>query len=393
MKNIKEELRIAWLIPSLERRNYWHPVLSEFTKIFQNTIVYTGYFPGYAPGFENAFNVREVGKMRSIAITKGDEGGDKCVKGIGYGSVLMLLSLNIIPNLLYFRPDVIFSRAFSLWTLFVIILKPVCRWRIIIEHEGDSPVYHAKSSFRTFFRRLMAKHAGAFITNNLAGRDYLVNYLKIKEDKIFVRPYLVPDIRTMFKKKINDVKGISGLRSPVFLYIGQLIPRKGLRYLLEACVMLKEKGMDKYSLVIVGDGPQCLELKDLCKEKGLEDNVKWLGWQEYAKLGNFFDKADIFVLPTLEDVWGMVVLEAMESGKPVLCSKWAGAAEMINDGENGYIFDPYDVNGLCGTMSRFINNPDLITSMGQRSKQLIAPHNPEAAAKFFAEVTNFVLNT
>jgi glycosyltransferase involved in cell wall biosynthesis len=392
MKNIREKLRIAWLIPSLERRNFWHPVLSEFTKIFQKTIVYTGYFPGYAPGFENAFNVKKIGEMRSIGMSKGEEDGDKYSKGTGYGRILMLLSLRIVPNLLNFKPDVIFSRAFSLWTLLALILRPMCRWRVIIEYEGDSPVYHVRSPYRTFFRILMAKHADAFITNDSAGRDYLVNCLKIKEDKVFVRPYLVPDAGTMFKREIGDVEGISELRSPVFLYVGQLIPRKGLRYLLEACVMLKEKGKDKYTLMVVGDGPQCSELKDFCREKSLENNMKWLGWQEYAKLGNFFDKADIFVFPTLEDVWGMAVLEAMEFGMPVLCSKWAGAADMVKDGENGYIFDPYDVNGLCSAMSRFIDNPDLVASMGQKSKQLIAPHNPEAVARFLGEVVDFALS-
>jgi hypothetical protein len=55
-------LRIAWLIPSLQTGNYWHPVFSEFTKTFKETIIYTGFWTGFSPGFEDAFTVQVVGK-------------------------------------------------------------------------------------------------------------------------------------------------------------------------------------------------------------------------------------------------------------------------------------------------------------------------------------------
>jgi len=85
------------------------------------------------------------------------------------------------------------------------------------------------------------------------------------------------------------------------------------------------------------------------------------------------------------------LLEAMVLGKPILCSKWAGAAELVIDGENGYCFDPYEPAKLAELMRRFIDEPDLAASMGHKSEQLMTQYTPEAAAKFLSEVTSFVL--
>jgi glycosyltransferase involved in cell wall biosynthesis len=107
-------------------------------------------------------------------------------------------------------------------------------------------------------------------------------------------------------------------------------------------------------------------------------------------LGTYFRNADVFVLPTLEDTWGVVVLEAMILGKPVLCSKGAGAVEMVIDGENGYRFAANDAKELAAIMSRFINDPTLVNVMGQKSQQLIAQHTPTIAATFLAKVASCV---
>jgi glycosyltransferase involved in cell wall biosynthesis len=87
----------------------------------------------------------------------------------------------------------------------------------------------------------------------------------------------------------------------------------------------------------------------------------------------------------------MVVLEAMVMGKPILCSKWAGASELVIDGENGYCFDPYETEQLAQLMGRFIDNPELAVRLGDNSQQLMRQYTPEAAAQFLAKVTSLVL--
>jgi glycosyltransferase involved in cell wall biosynthesis len=84
------------------------------------------------------------------------------------------------------------------------------------------------------------------------------------------------------------------------------------------------------------------------------------------------------------------VLEAMLLGKPILCSQWAGTSEIIADDKNGYVFDPYHPDQLAKLMRRFIEEPELITRMGDYSKQIMTNFTPELASKTLAEVVECV---
>ena len=139
-------------------------------------------------------------------------------------------------------------------------------------------------------------------------------------------------------------------------------------------------------------GNQQADLQEYCKANALDAHVHWLGRIEYGDLGAYFQRSDVFILPTLEDVWGMVVLEAMALGKPILCSKQAGASELVVDGKNGYLIDPQNAKAIAAAMLQFIQHPEHIEAMGKRSQESIAQHTPEAAAQFLAEVTDVVLN-
>ncbi len=377
-----ENLRIAWLLPSAFF--YWQPVLSEFTKLFPNTVVYTGRWHGFAPGFENTFAIQVVGERKNIAITPAST---------GYGSTFSYLSLKIVKYLLELKPHVVFSSSFGMWTVLALLLQPLGRWKVVIAYEGSSPsVDYRNSSVRLFLRRIMTQAASACITNSHAGKSYLIEFLGVPEDRIFTQPYEVPAaVALSGSNEPTEVK-VASLKHPIFLFVGGVIPRKGLQLLLEACVILQNRGIHDYSLLIVGDGSQRQNLQDFVQQHHLEDQVEWAGRVEYGKLSAYFRMADVFVLPTLEDTWGMVVLEAMILGKPVLCSKWAGAVELVLDGENGYSFDPQEPQKLAELMHRFIENPDLIEAMGQRSQQLMMSNTPEDAAKFLAEVTSFAMN-
>ncbi|MBW4547929.1 MAG: glycosyltransferase family 4 protein [Symplocastrum torsivum CPER-KK1] len=377
------QLRVAWLVPSVELGAYWQPVLEEFTKVFPNTIFYTGLvWPGFNPELPGANVIKLVGEMKSLELTKTD----------GYSRRLMVVSPGIVSYLLQFKPDVIFAQAYSLWTLLALLLKPWGKWKFIIIYDGSSPNSDFRDSkLRSFFRRAMSRYADAFVANSYGAKDYLIDGVGAKPENVFTRTYLVPDAATLQQSLENDEIAKLQLKHPVFLYVGRITPRKGLKSLLEACSLLQTQGYEDYSLVVIGTGEQREELEAFIKERHLEARVTWVGWVEYGYLGAYFQQADVFVFPTFEDIWGMVALEAMVFGKPVLCSKGAGAAEMIVEGENGYIFDPYDPEGLAIAMRRFLDHPELINSMGKQSQQLISQKNPSSAAQSFVEVISYVV--
>ncbi|XWK88890.1 MAG: glycosyltransferase family 4 protein [Phormidium sp.] len=373
--------RIAWLLNS--GFYYWHPTFSEFARLFPQTTIFVSVWKGYAPGLEDSFNVEVVSGQKGFQITDASE---------GYGLYFTYLPLNIINRLLRFKPDLIFSNSFGVWTILALLFKPLGKWRVVIAYEGSSPdVDWRNSPPRLAVRRAMIKAADACITNSQAGKSYLIEILKAKADRVFAQPYEVPDPKALLGYSENSEFDFSQLQRPIFLFVGSIEPRKGLNFLLEACAILEKQKIQDYTLLIIGDGTQRQELEGFCQTANLTERVKWLGRIEYGKLGTFFSAANIFVLPTLEDTWGVVISEAMVLGKAILCSKWAGAHEIVVEGENGYIFDPYDPEKLAEMMSRFISDPDLINSMGQKSQQLMTQYTPKAAAEFLAKVTSSVL--
>lgn len=378
--NSNSNLRIAWLLPSTFY--YWQPAISKLAQMFPQTTVFTGYWQGFASGFEYSFTV-EVLERKIIPITR---------TATGYGNNFTYLPLKIINRLLRFKPDLIFTSSFGLWTILALLLKPLGKWRVVIAYEGSSPsVDYRGSAWRLAVRRRMVRVADALITNSQSGKAYLIDILKAEPNKVFHQPYEVPAIAAMMKYPAKDEISDRHLQRPVFLFVGGVIPRKGLHLLLEACVILHKQGYCDYTLLVVGDGSQREELENFSHQNELTDCVKWIGRVDYGSLGAYFNSADVFVLPTLEDTWGVVVLEAMVLGKPVMCSKWAGAAEMVLEAENGFLFEPHNPNEVAEIMRRFIEQPELSISMGEKSQQLMTQYTPEAAAQFLAKITSFVV--
>jgi glycosyltransferase involved in cell wall biosynthesis len=376
-----EVVRVAWLLPSAFY--YWHPPISHFARTFPLTKVFTGRWQGYAKGSEGTFQLELVGDRKVFSLIPAKT---------GYGISFTYVSPSIVSKLIRFRPDVIFTNSFGLWSLLALALKSLMGWRVVLAYEGSSPsVDFRNSPTRLALRKVMAGMVDAFISNSHAGKAYLTECLEVDEERIFVQPYEVPAIEALSASPNCLDENAAEWQTPIFLYVGHIIPRKGINLLLDACQKLKESNSDRFTLLIVGDGPQKLELEAYAQAIGIQGVVRWIGRVPYDCLGSYFTKADAFVLPTLEDTWGMVVLEAMASGTAVICSSFAGAAELIQEGKNGFVVNPKNPEALATAMQQFITEPMLGDHLGKGALSCIAQNSPAAAGEFLVRVTNFVL--
>jgi glycosyltransferase involved in cell wall biosynthesis len=374
MKN----LRIAWVMPIA--CVYWQVILREFVKTYPQTKIFTSKKHESPKGLENTLDIEVVGQLKVIKFKP---------QYHKYGSKFAYQSLAIVGRLLEYRPQIIFADTFSLWTLLVLLAKPLGRWKVILAYEGSSPgVDYRSSPSRLLLRRIIVKMADVYITNTQAGKAYLTRILDAQENKVFAYPYLVPEAQFLLKQP--DAIALPQLKKPVFLFVGRLIPRKGIKFLLEACALLNQKGYNHYSLLVIGEGQQQTELEQFCQNNELENYVKWIGKVDYQNIGTYFRQADVLVLPCLEDTWGMVVLEAILFGKAVLCSIGAGASEIIAEEKNGYVFDPQNTEQLAQLMANLIDNPHLIKTMTQKSAQIAQKITPEKATKFLAETVKLL---
>jgi glycosyltransferase involved in cell wall biosynthesis len=380
----QEELRIAWVMPIT--CVYWQAILKDFVKLFPQTKVFTTKIFPSPWGWEKNLNLEVVGKFKVIQFK---------TQSISYGSKLALMSPAIIGKLFNYQPQIIFADTFCFWTLLVLFTKFWGKWQVILACEGSSPgVDYCHSPSRLLLRRLIVKMTDACITNTRGGKNYLTKKLYAGENKVFIYPYLVPDVECLTRKvalKNSDmVKLKRELKQPIFLFIGRLIPRKGIQLLLEACLSLRKQGITNYSLLVIGEGEQQVELEKFCQDNHLENNIKWIGTIEYQAISAYFQLADILVLPCLEDTWGMVVLEAILFSKLILCSNGAGASEIVAEHQNGYVFEAQNTEQLAQLMTHLINNPNSVKLMQQKSQKIASKYTPELAVKFLSQVVNFV---
>jgi glycosyltransferase involved in cell wall biosynthesis len=372
-------LRVAFLLTVSPV--YWHPLLSAMTRHTSQFKLFTAGWPDYAKGYDKAFDVVIVGSRKVFGLHH---------KQKRYGSGIMYLSPLILRHLNQFKPNIIFADGFCIWTVLVLLSKTWQKWRVIVMYDGSSPnVDFTNSKLRLLLRRAMVRYTDGWITNTAAGLSYLVETLGAPIQKVSIKPYLVPDAQAMLQGDVPDV--FPDRKQIVFLLVGQLIPRKGIEEVLETCSFLSKQGYSNFTVWIIGEGWQKNELMNLSKTKGVEAQIRWLGQVPYHQLGFYFMKADVFIFPTLEDVWGMAVTEAMSFGKPILCSQWAGTSELIINENNGYQFDPHQPNQLARLMQQYIDFPEKISLMGMQSKRIMSQHTIEATAHLLSKIAEEVL--
>ena len=368
-------VRVAWLFPSLARGYYWQPVFKELAARCPNTAVFTSIWPGFASGYENAFEVHVLPGLRFVDLKAQLPDSRR-----GF----ILTPPSILKKLMAFDPDVIFSAGFSGWTVCVLLLKLFRRARVIIYWEGCSVQSVGPSKIKRAVRRWIVRFADAAISNSDEGIRYLRDVLGASQEKLLCHPCQVPDLPLL--RSVGGKASLPDLKRPVFLYVGSISPRKGWRYLLDATQLLADQGRKEFSVVFVGGGEQEEELRAAIREQHLEGIVHQVGTVAYHNLGLYYGSADVFVSPTRADTWGVAVLEAMAFGKAVLCSQYAGSRQMITPGETGFIFDPFDPAQLAGYMDKFIQDEDLAGRLGARAQEAMAPYTPARAAVVLADL-------
>ena len=152
------------------------------------------------------------------------------------------------------------------------------------------------------------------------------------------------------------------------LYAGRLGPEKNIAYLLKAFETLLKESPNAI-LWIAGQGPEGPALESLCRQLGISHQVKFLGFLDHSTLARYYAACDVFVLPSLMETQGLVVMEAMWFSRPVIVtSAIVSANELVEQGVNGYIVNPDSLDDLTQRLKLLANDPLLRTSLGAASR-------------------------
>ncbi len=162
-------------------------------------------------------------------------------------------------------------------------------------------------------------------------------------------------------------EGRSRSHPPTILFVSRLITRKGLQFLLPALARLRDEGL-AFRLQVVGDGPQREEWTQLARELGMEAMVEFTGAVAHHDLPALYRDADIFVLPSLSEGMPNVVLEAIAAGLPVVGTAVPGMAELVGEGENGFIVPPGAPDVFVEPLRQLLDDAALRERMGEASR-------------------------
>lgn len=159
------------------------------------------------------------------------------------------------------------------------------------------------------------------------------------------------------------------------LFVGNLDPRKGLHTLVEAIHLLKDP---EIVLDVLGDESShpryARRVRRLVANRGLEGAVRLHGRVDRQSVARFYSEADVFVLPSSYEPFGIVFAEAMSCGLPIIATSAGGTPELVVHGENGLLVPPHDVNALAEAIASLATDHELRRALGARgyekSKQL-----------------------
>ena len=156
-------------------------------------------------------------------------------------------------------------------------------------------------------------------------------------------------------------------RENIILFVGSLIQRKGANFLLKAMSLLAPS-FPHYRLVIVGDGPQRITLQQLAGRLGIDHRVTFTGRLPQDQVKKWMRRAKVFVLPSTEEGMGVVLIEALASGTPVVASKVGGIPDVVTS-DVGILVPPKNGQALADALRGILQNPSDWDKMSHRARQ------------------------
>jgi len=239
------------------------------------------------------------------------------------------------------------------------------------EREGE---------YRINGEKQVLRRANRITVATLAELTQLRFLYKANSSKMVVIPPGV-DLGHFYPIPSDEAKLYVGLKPEdrMVLFVGRIEPLKGVDTLINAmcCIKLKDTSRPVHLAIIGGDPSASREsmtvemkrLQALCDELALGQTVVFLGKRDQDKLPYFYSAAEVLVMPSHYESFGMVALEAMACGTPVIASEVGGLAYLVRDGETGFTIPAEEPDTLCEKLTWLLNDKDLHTRMSERAAE------------------------
>ena len=244
------------------------------------------------------------------------------------------------------------------------------------------PDEEVDGDYRLKGEKRLLQEADCIIAATVAEKAQIQWLYQADVDKIGIIPPGV-DLSHFYPIPEDEAKEVIGIPpcDQVVLFVGRIEPLKGIDTLIEAIAYLRglEGSEDlSFCLAIIGGDPdstpeeqtaEMRRLKELCRLNGLEDLVTFLGKRDQDMLPYYYSAAEAVVVPSHYESFGMVALEAMACGTPVVASQVGGLAYLVQDGVTGYTVPSSDVKALAGRLGDLIRDKSLRERLGKQAAE------------------------
>ena len=289
---------------------------------------------------------------RKVLIHQHNKGMSGCVNQWPYRWLLPMVYRNTTVMLLS-------------WHLYDDISKVVGREQVVICANGIPTVYNSQQSIANSQQTLPDGNT----TQNADAEGGLIVAERLdNRDEALVKSCEAAVKGGTAISAAPSLRGRAGGEAPRLLFLSNLIESKGIYVLLDACKVLKERGLD-FTCDFVGGESKAVSgkaFREAIAERGLADRVVYHGPQYGEDKGRFFTEADIFVQPTFDDCFPLTLVEAMQYRLPIVSTDVGAIPDMIVEGVNGLMCQQRDVPSLVVALETLIKDGALRTRMGEQ---------------------------
>jgi len=281
-----------------------------------------------------------------------------------------------------FAPDAVVLYGYNSVTMLLAALWAIIhRIPILMRSDSNLLAERQKAPLRLALKRLLLKKLEPYIAAYLSVGTMNARYWRfygVPKHKIIPACYAVDNdgfaaaAKAWRSSRAEIILRLGRQRRYQLLYVGRLVDLKRVDVLIDAFRQLSTRRSD-LQLTIVGDGP---ERRSLAWRAVGTPGIHFAGFQDQAQLPKFYGAADLFMLLSENEPWGLVVNEAMASGLPVIATRRVGSArDLVVDGLNGFIVPENDPGALAAAIDRACQNESRLALLGESARRTIQAWN------------------
>ncbi|MBL7960942.1 glycosyltransferase family 4 protein [bacterium] len=318
---------------------------------------------------------------------------------ISLGEGFSSLALSLLKSFRSIQPDLIIVAGFSMASLWTLIYAKMFHIPFLIwsgETIAEDRMRSRFRSLRNILRYTLIQSAAAFVAYGTEAKKYLLKW-KTKPENIFIG---INTVDTEFiSKRVKELRlqkqaFLTANRLPLLniLFIGYLEKRKGVHFILEAVEKIQKEDLSLcFGTHIVGSGPEEGNLRNIVEANKLRD-VNFWGFKQKEEIPEFLAFSDLLIFSSIQELYGLVPIEAMAAGVPVLCSVHAGCTiDLVKHNVNGLVIDPVNTDKLKENIIFCLRKPEFLSTLARNAENTISSSfKLSDSVRGFAEAIEYV---